>query len=272
MISFQTLEQAAGTLNDCVWTLASSFPSPVLVQLGERFVHRHEQQDDLLLSYLKLVRSASAHNAALVLLRAGYAQEAYALCRMTDEAYEDILFMAQPHGPGGAPTEDQRRFINEFFQEEHEDPDDPTSSAKRDRVSRQRIRAATGRALGATDPSAGQRLGRALYQTMSGFVHGAYVHIMELFGGAPPRFHTRGMLGTERMAEAVDNHAHYLFRSLLAAELVGRRAYRADVVERACTANVQLARGTGCLKEEGIAMIERRAKEPLVHPSGGLQE
>lgn len=271
MINFQALEQAARALDNCVQALTNSFPPPVLVQLGERLVHRYEQQDDLLLSYLKLIRSASAHNAALVLLRAGYAQEAYALCRMTDEAYEDILFMTQPQGPSGEPTEDQRRFFNEFFQEEHEDPNDPVSSAKRDRVSRQRIRAATARALGATDPT-GQRMGRALYQTMSGFVHGAYVHIMELFDGTPPRFHTRGMLGTERLAEAIDNQAHYLFRSLLAAELVGRRAYRADVVERACTANAQLARATDCLNEAGIVMIERRAKEPLVHPASGLKE
>lgn len=270
MTNLQALEQAADALDNCVRALASSFPPPVLVQLGERLVHRHEQQDDLLLSYLKLVRSASAHNAALVLLNSGYAQEAYALCRMTDEAYEDILFMAQPHGRGGEPTEDQRRFINEFFQEEHEDPNDPTSSAKRDRVSRQRIRAATARALGATDDR-GQRLGRAIYQTMSGFVHGAYVHIMELFDARSPLFHTRGMLGTGRLAEAIDNQAHYLFRSLLAAEAVGRRAFRADVVERACTANAQLARATGCLNDAGIAKIERRAKEPLVRPASGLQ-
>ena len=57
MVKLQTLDQAADALDNSVQALTSSFPCPVLVRLGKRLVHRYEQEDDLLLSYLKLVRS-----------------------------------------------------------------------------------------------------------------------------------------------------------------------------------------------------------------------
>ena len=83
---------------------------------------------------------------------------------------------------------------------------------------------------------------------------------------------TPGVCSAPRASEAIDNQAHYLFRSLFAAELVRQRAYRADVVERACCGNAQLARETGCLNEEGTVLIERRAREPLVRSSSRPQE
>jgi hypothetical protein len=52
------------------------------------------------------------------------------------------------------------------------------------------------------------------------------------------------VLGTRSLTEAVQSQANYLFRSLIAVELVARRASRADVVERACGLAAELARTT----------------------------
>jgi hypothetical protein len=266
----QVLANAVASLDDCVRALASSFPNPELVKVGQDQVKfRHRYQGDLLLSYLKAIKIASTNNAALLLLRAGYVQEVYALCRIMDEAGEDIQFMAQPLGEGGEPSKDQNRFFNEFYQEEFDDPDDPLSSATRDRVSRRAIRAALGRfAAGAgIDSSKHQAIGKTLYATFSGFVHGAYVHIMELFGGNPPLFHTRGMLNTPRMSEAIDNHANYVYRSLIAVEHVAIRAYRPEVVKAVVEAHIALAKATGCISPAEIERTERRRDRPLVRPA-----
>jgi hypothetical protein len=265
----ELLERSVGGLDYCVQALGTSFPAPVRVAQGNRFVFRHMQHDDLLLSYLKLVKIASHHNAAMILLRAGYVHEVYALCRMIDEACEDVLFMATPLGEGGQESDDQRKFIEEFFQEEFGNSDDPLGSLQgRDRVSRRRIHAALSKLPTKDgDPSTGQAVARTLYQAFSGFVHGAYVHIMELFGGNPARFHTRGMLNTPRMAECETNHVNYLLRSLFMVELVARRAIRADITDKALALSTELARQTGCLKADGVASAEARRARGRIPPS-----
>jgi hypothetical protein len=164
---------------------------------------------------------------------------------MIEEACEDIPFMATPLGGDGQPSPHQMRFCEEFFQEEFSGSDLVESHQSRDRVPRQRVRAGMSR-IGdgddGRDPSREVQIGRVLSGVFSGFVHGAYVHVMELFGGAPPRFLTRGLLGTPRLQECLINHVNYAYRSLLAVEAVGHCAHREDVVYRALDLNIALAR------------------------------
>lgn len=101
--------------------LAAEFEAPLLDQRGGFPAFRHKTKDDLLASFLKGVRISSALNATLVLLRAGYVQEVYALCRLIDEAGEDIEFLASPLGDNGSST-DQVRFVNEFFRKSSRTP------------------------------------------------------------------------------------------------------------------------------------------------------
>jgi hypothetical protein len=265
---FELLSEAIDELNECVNALATSFPLPRRVSVNGKLAFRHRRQDDLLLSYLKLVKIASHHNAAVILMRAGYAQEVYALCRMIDEACEDISFMATPLDNG--PSVHQRRFIEEFYQEEFTGSDLVRSQQERDRVPRKKVRAGAshlGDSLAGWDPHTHLMNVGALSNAFSGFVHGAYVHLMELFGGDPPRFHTRGMSGTPRMQECFGNHVNHTYRSLLAAELVGYRTNREDVVYRSLDSSIALARQTKCVPPGGIkSLVERRAR-PLVKPT-----
>jgi predicted HicB family RNase H-like nuclease len=242
------LESTVLALDECVQAVSESFPQPVTVPRSNSFVFRYRNETILLLMFLKAVKIASNNSAAIALIRAGFVQETYALCRMIDESCEDIMFMAMPLGENGQASEDQRRFFREFFQEELDNPTDPFSSTKRDRVPRRRIHAALSRMREAQtqNPSLDQAVSRALHQTFSGFVHGPYFHLMELFGGSEHRFHTRGLLGTPRIEECERNQVNYVYRSLVAVQAVAFLANRPDVVSRLEALAVELATQTVC--------------------------
>jgi len=120
----ELLERTIVGFDECVQALAATLDQPARVKQRDLIALRHLRRGDLLLSIVKLVKIASHHNAAMVLLGAGYVQEVYALCRMIDEACEDITFMATPLGEGGGASENQQRFFQEFFQEEFTDRED----------------------------------------------------------------------------------------------------------------------------------------------------
>jgi hypothetical protein len=128
-VNLPDLEAAAAGLVGCVSALSSSFPDLRVVddanlevrravrqRLGSRLVLRHAEQDGILLSLMKLVRIASANNAALELISAGYAQEAHVLWRMIDAAYEDIVSMAGPLADPRALSDDRGGVIDSSFQ------------------------------------------------------------------------------------------------------------------------------------------------------------
>jgi hypothetical protein len=100
-------ERAVSALWPCV-------QRPALVDISGLPFHRHQDPDELLLSYLKCVRAVSSLNAGLLLLEAGYVFEVHTLCRCIDECSEDVWFFAEPDGENGRPSENQQRAFNEF--------------------------------------------------------------------------------------------------------------------------------------------------------------
>jgi len=78
---------------------------------------------------------------------------------------------------------------------------------------RKKIKAAVARFLTpVVNPSDSQKISHISTDCLSGYVHGTYPHIMDLYGGQPPdsRFHLTGMLGTPRMQEWMRTVAMYL--------------------------------------------------------------
>jgi len=245
--------ESMGELEACVDALSRCFPPPRFGRLQNRHVFRYAEHDDVLLSMLKCVRAVTSLNAALVLLRAGYVHEVYALCRIVDEANEDVWFMAAPGGKDGEATKDQQRFFEEFFQEEFSDEVGLLKSQQpRDRVSRQKIRAGIAKWMGqAGNPSDAIAIDRTLYQAFSGYVHGAYVHIMDSYGGVPPgHFHMHGMMGTPRIGECGDQLKHYVFRAICAAEIVAVRLQDDAIRERLRRLRESFGAKTGCLTKD----------------------
>lgn len=186
---------------------------------------RHETLTESLACYLKGIKAISTLNACIVLLRHGYAQEVGALCRMVDDFCNEIFFLLLPQGSGGTFSDDQIRFLENFFQEEFDKPADPLRSTQnRETVPIKKIHATFGKlAAGELNPSDAQELLRTVQQAFSGYVHGAYPHIMEMYGGNPPHFHLSGMLGTPRIDEWRGQLVGYVQRLIIASVFVARK-------------------------------------------------
>jgi hypothetical protein len=108
--------------------------------------------------------------------------------------------------------------MDEYGKEEYTDPRHPFKE-KTERVppTRKKIKASVARFLSpVVNPSDSQRTGQIATDCLSGYVHGAYPHIMELYGGAPPhsQFHMAGMLGTPRMQVFMRITAMHLQRTI----------------------------------------------------------
>jgi hypothetical protein len=249
-------ESYVRAVDDGVQALARDIETPALDATG-RFTHR--TQDARLAAFLKAVRVASALNAALHLLRAGYVQEIGALFRVLDEACQDIGFLLIPNATDTLAG-DQQRLLATFYREEIPDPNNPTVSQRGpDQVRRSRVhRAIVGQLP--TDNATAEREAafQATHRVMSGFVHGSYRNIMDLYGGDPPRYHTRGMLGAPRVAATERAFTNYVYRALLEVERLARVMGRRDVVRTALEQSLHLALETGCLSPEGIERATRR--------------
>jgi hypothetical protein len=230
------LQNAVSRLRLIVQTLGEAFPKPEYVRLGSgstKSAFRHPKHDRTaaLASYCKAVNLCSLLGAIGALLRAGFLHEAYALCRIIDEQGEDILFLTLK----STQTSNYRtRFLADFYREEFADVDDPFSIAERGRVPRQKIRAAIyTKNSGLRDPSTAVAAARSFTHAFSGFVHGPYVHIMDLYGGDPPMFNTGGLSGTPRMVEALRSVPFNFLRAAVAIASVCR-----------ATGNLELAGAT----------------------------
>ncbi len=209
---------------------------------------RHETLTESLACYLKGIKTISTLNACVVLLRHGYAQEVGALCRMADDFCNEIFFLLQPQGDDGSFSADQVRFLENFFQEEFDEPVDPLrSTQKRGTVPVRKIHATFGKlAAGELNPSDAQELLRTTHQAFSGYVHGAYPHIMEMCGGNPQRFHVSGMLGTPRIEEWRGQLIGYVQRLIIASVFVARKLGVTDLEAplRALLEDFEKATGT----------------------------
>lgn len=195
--------------------IESKVSPPEFVMIGNHKQFRYKESTLEAAIVQKSARLISGLNASLVLLKAGYVQELGALFRMLDEFSEDILFLCQGVGSGEI-TELHQMYLDAFYQEEFDEPHNPLkSSQKRPMVSRRKIQAAISRIPEQElNPSDAQAIYRTLNKTYSGYVHAASPHVMEMYGGNPPRFHVSGMLGTPRMAEFVKNTWDYSYRTL----------------------------------------------------------
>jgi hypothetical protein len=252
--------QTVDELEVLVRELDADFQHPLPVPHGiDSFVFRHDarQRSDILASYLKAVRIVSLLNASLCLIEKGYVQELNILCRAIDEACEDITFLARSLGETGT-SEHQRTMIQEFFQEEFESPDNFLSSTTRKRVSRRKIRATFSNApIGMSDPHTMLKTAESINNIYSGFVHGSYVSIIEMYDDRTREYHMRGMLKSPHWSDHKENFSNHLYRSILAVAILSSRTSRKDIAGRAVNLQLELAQKTGCLDDEGIQNLRR---------------
>lgn len=259
-VTIDQLRQAIAQTQSVVESLDRHFTRPELVVVKGKPFFRHKSQNDLLLSQLKCIRAVSSLNACIVLLEHGYVQEIGTLCRCIDDFNQDVLFLSSPLGESG-PSEQQKRLVEEFFQEEFDNIDNPfRSTQERNRVPRSKVLAGIARMSGQPlNPSDAQEMHRTLQQGFSGYVHGAYVHIMEIYGGSRENlhYHMRGLTGTPRIAEWIDALSNCVYRTMIAVEVVAKRCDDAPAAQAIQTVRISLEEATGLGKGDPKEMLER---------------
>lgn len=209
----QTLNHMESTLS----VLEKRVPEPQRVPMGGSFVFRYAEKSIHQAIVQKLARVVSTLHSARILLEFGFIQEQAALQRMLDEFMEDITFLSYAVIFNDV-TELHRAYLNAFYEEELDKSEDPIGSKqKRPMVPRQKIRAYIAKIKGGDpDTSHAGAVTRSISKMYSGYVHGASPHIMEMYGGNPPKFHVTGMAGIPLFADHRDDLWNYFYRGICA--------------------------------------------------------
>lgn len=189
---------------------------PRMVNLPFGFAYRFSEKDIYQAMLLKLARVQSLVRAAIVLLANGFVQEQGILQRAIDETNEDIMFLVYAV-TNDKITELHKKFLDAFWEEEIDESGTMMESKqKRPMIPRKQIQAYLAKIEGVKiEPTRQQDAAKTIYKAYSGFVHGASPHLMDMYGGNPPHFHTNGMLGTPRIEEHADDLWNYAYRSLI---------------------------------------------------------
>jgi len=201
--------------------LEAMVPPPQKVSQADSFVFRYVQRTIQQAMILKLARNVSGLHAARILLDNGFLQEQGAVHRMLDEFHQDIMFLAFAVLRNNL-TPLHQEYLDTFYLEE--EFDGPFTEG-RPMVPRRKIRAYLTRVeqeLTGVDPGTGVELTRTIHRAMSGFVHGASIHIMEMYGGNPPRFHLHGMIGSPRQEEQRRDLYNPFFRAIISFGIVAK--------------------------------------------------
>jgi len=196
--------------------LESLIEKPKLIDEEYRRVFRYEKPSIQSALILKAARVISGLNASLLLIKYGYAQEAYCTFRTIDEFNEDITFLIIPLVEGRM-SGDHERYLEYMFQEEKvRKGNSYVIEKKRPTIPRKKIHSAISDfSAHLAEKNQTYNLQKTIHATFSGYIHGAANHILDMYGGNPPRYHLSGTLGTPRVEESVECANNYFYRSLL---------------------------------------------------------
>jgi hypothetical protein len=215
-----TRDRTPSVMETAFHRLEQGIDPPRLVPWRGSRVYRYETQSIEQALIQKLTRVISALHAADVLLKAGFVQEQGVIHRILDEINEDITFLAVAR-TNDSETPLHKRYLKAFFEDQLAEYWSSSLHVKGpDTPPRKSIRAYVKRILGkgVQDSNAPETVARAY----GGYIHAASQNIMDLYGGNPPKFHLRGLLGTPRIREHTNDGWNYLYRSLISFVLVAR--------------------------------------------------
>lgn len=235
------LQNMARTVED----LAAKVPRPQKVPYKSSFVFRYIEKTIHQALVQKLARIVSTLSAGHLLMSRGFVQEQAALQRILQELHEDVTFLsyAEIHRDF---TPLHQEYLDAFYEEEFDAPTALESTQKRPMASRRKIQAYVARKEGSDlDPSTSVELARTLTKAYSGFVHAASPHIMEMYGGDQPLWHTQGMLGTWRHDEYRQDLWNYFYRSILAFGMAAHAFKDGELVDQINSFSAEFERAAG---------------------------
>jgi hypothetical protein len=195
--------------------LEARVPPPIRKPWKDGFVFRYAERTIQQAIVQKLARTISGLHAIDVLLAQGLFQEQGMIQRALDEIGEDIAFLSLAINRGEL-TQRHQQYLDYFYAEEFDDPSDIMAShTSRGMVKREKIRAYVSRNLwGEEGGSRASVVNKIITKAYSGFVHAASPHIMDMYGGWPPRFDLSGESGTWRGEGAANDALNYFHRAL----------------------------------------------------------
>jgi hypothetical protein len=247
--AIQELEQAFARLEQQV-------PRPKLVPHGIRGeVFRYVEQSVFQALILKFARVITGLLSLDALLNRGLLQETGCIQRVLDEVTEDIYFLAASI-TNGQPTERHQRYLRAFWEEQFPDPDNTMArQSKPDSIPRSKIAGYVHSTLLGPEANNSQisDASHNVSSTYSGFIHARAAHVMDLYGGEPPQFHLRGMLGTPRMEDSVHDVWNYFYRGLMAGTVVAKAFGDADLVGQLFESIERFLVGSGARGAEDLA-------------------
>lgn len=222
----QYLEAILGRMGTVCNSMERAFERPEFVEIHGHREFRYRQQTESLACFLKGVKLVSTLNASVQLLKGGFIQEMGALCRMLDDLKNEITFLLVPLD-GKKYSDSQMEFLRDFFQEELNDPQPIKSTQKRKSVPARKVHAGVAKISSTVlNPSDSQALLERLNKSYSGYVHGAYPHIMELYGGSSRdslHFHMNGVAGSPVLSTWSNQLAQYVYRAACVLVLVAKK-------------------------------------------------
>ena len=175
---------------------------------------RYASPSLLVFIVLRAVRIVSGLNGLVVLLRAGFTQEMGVLIRTISEFLTDIGF-AEDAIVSPTPTSDQQRLAELYFTEEGDSAEELLARQRQpEHIPRKKVRAGEARLVSPDNPQRAQQLKGVEEIAFSGYVHGSYSCIMELYEGGTGRFLVQGMGGTPLIPIWRQQIAFYVHRAL----------------------------------------------------------
>ncbi len=147
------------------------------------------------------------------------------------ESLEDAMLFMRELGEDGKPRAIQKQVWEDFYQEEFEDISvGMLKNNKRNCTPRDKIRAAIAAIPeNPTNPHDYRHLVKTEYDSYSGYVHGAYPRIMELYMGRPPYYHTSGTLNTPRITECIKRLIESTYKGVLFGGYAAQRLGEKDI-------------------------------------------
>lgn len=208
--------EAVAAMENAFMRLESAIDRPIPVTYRDSFVFRYANKGIYEALIQKLARNISGLNAVYVLLANGFVQEAGVIFRTLDEIQEDILFLATSD-PSVSMTERHQKYLDAFYADSVLSRSEGSLNIpKPNLVPRKKIRAHTFEVLGAgVNVSQALAASESLGTAYSGYVHAASENIMDMYGGDPPHFYLRGMLGTPRINSCANDAQNYVYRGLM---------------------------------------------------------
>ena len=190
---------------------------------------RYFFQDDILCATLKLGKIISTLRGMMILWKDNHLQECCALVRICDELESEIYYVCN------CETHVLFRFLRAFYSEEFDDPSHPITRSKgRDTVPARKVRATLANSpFLKAEQSRMQEASVAVHRAFSGYVHGAFPQIMDMYGGIPPTFHLHGVPNPELSESVMYNIASYTFRGFASAAFIYLRVNDAESAKRA---------------------------------------